>query len=86
MESKEFFALFDQLTNTITGKDSFLLIQRLTRIVLHENTWESVEDQKSVSFLDSILRVKIANLNNKLTLMNILAIHRERKRGVNAWS
>jgi len=86
VESKEFFALFDQLTNTITGKDSFLLIQRLTRIVLHENTWESVEDQKSVSFLDSILRVKIANLNNKLTLMNILAIHRERKRGVNAWS
>ncbi|AIY85708.1 MULTISPECIES: DNA polymerase III subunit delta' [unclassified Thermotoga] len=86
VESKEFFALFDQVTNTITGKDAFLLIQRLTRIILHENTWESVEDQKSVSFLDSILRVKIANLNNKLTLMNILAIHRERKRGVNAWS
>ncbi|KAF2959749.1 MULTISPECIES: DNA polymerase III subunit delta' [unclassified Thermotoga] len=86
VDSKEFFVLFDQVTNTVTGKDAFLLIQRLTRIILHENTWESVEDQKSVSFLDSILRVKIANLNNKLTLMNILAINRERKRGVNAWS
>ena len=85
-EPKEFFALFDRVVDTITGKDAFLLIQKLVRIVLHENVWEETGDQKSVSFLDSILRVRMANLNTKITLMNVLIVHRKRKRGVHAWS
>lgn len=85
-EPKGFFDLFDQVVNTITGRDAFLLIQKMVRIVLHENVWEGADDQKNVSFLDSILRVKTANLNTKITLMNVLIIHRKRKRGVHAWS
>ncbi|PLV59469.1 DNA polymerase III subunit delta' [Thermotoga sp. KOL6] len=86
VETKTFFEIFDKLTNAVTGKDMFLLIQKLVRIVLYRNDWEDSSAQRDISFLDSILRTRVANLNSRITLMNILIIHRERKRGVNSWS
>lgn len=87
MGEKEFLDFVDHAVEVLQNREAFVFVQELTRLVMLEDFQESdFQSLKDLSFLDSVLRVRVANLNEKLTLLNVLILHRDRKRGVKSWS
>jgi len=89
-DREEFVLLYGDITEKVSGKELFHLLKKLCWIsewlIMLEGKDKSPDLVESIRFLDSITRMKIANLNNNLTLMNLMIVMREAMRSDKVWS
>ena len=89
-DREEFVLLYGDITEKVSGKELFHLLKKLCWIsewlIMLEGKDKSPDLVESIKFLDSITRMKIANLNNNLTLMNLMIVMREAMRSDKVWS
>lgn len=90
VNKEEFILLYEYITKNISGKELFHFLKKLCWIsewlIMLEGKDKSPDMLESIRFLDSIARMKFTNLNNNLTLMNLMIIMRETIRSDGLWN
>jgi len=90
VNKEEFILLYEYITKNISGKELFHFLKKLCWIsewlIMLEGKDRSPDMLESIRFLDSIARMKFTNLNNNLTLMNLMLIMRETIRSDELWN
>ena len=90
VSKEEFVLLYSDITEKVSGKELFHLLKKLCWIsewlITLEGKDRSPDLVESIRFLDSIARMKIANLNTNLTLMNLMIVMREAMRSDEPWN